>query len=251
MKELDIEKAEHQQARAAARAAADRPDLRRQLRPASSKDEEKKRVLAAIDEKIAGKQIVVTERQEPARAARSSTSSRRCARASRRARPPPRRAPRAAEPPVAEAEEAAARSARAPSVPRRPVAAEAGPAPPQRAQEVIDESGCRPTALRDIQSMLGLSAGVITGLIAAGFVTPEPRQAARIPLQLPGRGAAAHRLQPAGGADPAAQDPALAAAAQGDAAEELPLTGLRIAAVGNDIAVEEADANGRPNRASC
>ena len=33
-------------------------------------DEEKKRILAAIDEKIAGKQIVANEHAEPTRAAR-------------------------------------------------------------------------------------------------------------------------------------------------------------------------------------
>ena len=51
----------------------------------------------------------------------------------------------------------------------------------------------RPYTLRSIQEMLGLSRGVISGLIAAGFVTPTPRPAQRVPLHLPGRGAAAHR----------------------------------------------------------
>jgi DNA end-binding protein Ku len=66
MKDLDIEKAEIQ-----------KPELQLALQlidqisedsydPAEFEDEEKKRILAAIDDKIAGKQIVVTEGQEPA-----------------------------------------------------------------------------------------------------------------------------------------------------------------------------------------
>ncbi len=66
MKELDIEKAE-----------INKPELQLALQlidqisedsydPSEFEDEEKKRILAAIDDKIAGKQIVVTEGQEPA-----------------------------------------------------------------------------------------------------------------------------------------------------------------------------------------
>ena len=66
MKELDIERAE-----------INKPELQLALQlidqisedsydPAEFEDEEKKRILAAIDDKIAGKQIVVTEGQEPA-----------------------------------------------------------------------------------------------------------------------------------------------------------------------------------------
>jgi DNA end-binding protein Ku len=66
MKELDIEKAQ-----------INKPELQLALQlidqisedsydPAEYEDEEKKRILAAIDDKIAGKQIVVTEGQEPA-----------------------------------------------------------------------------------------------------------------------------------------------------------------------------------------
>jgi len=65
MKELDIERAEIQ-----------KPELQLALQlinqisadgyePAEYEDEEKKRVLAAIDEKIAGKQIVVSQEPEP------------------------------------------------------------------------------------------------------------------------------------------------------------------------------------------
>ena len=45
-----------------ARAAADRADRRRQLRPDAFVDEEKQRILAAVEQKIAGKQIVAIER---------------------------------------------------------------------------------------------------------------------------------------------------------------------------------------------
>ena len=66
MKELDIEKAEIQ-----------KPELQLALQlidqisadsydPGAYKDDEKQRILSAIDDKIAGKQVVVTEGQEPA-----------------------------------------------------------------------------------------------------------------------------------------------------------------------------------------
>ena len=66
MKELDIEKAEIQ-----------KPELQLALQlinqisadtydPSAYQDEEKKRILAAIDDKIAGKQVVATDGQEPA-----------------------------------------------------------------------------------------------------------------------------------------------------------------------------------------
>jgi hypothetical protein len=52
-----------------------------------------------------------------------------------------------------------------------------------------------PYTIRSIQEMLGLSRGVIAGMIAAGFVAPGRGPAQRIPLHLPGRGAAAHRRE--------------------------------------------------------
>ncbi len=66
MRDLDIEKAD-----------IAKPELQLALQlieqisedsydPAEFEDEEKKRILAAIDDKIAGKQVVVTEGQEPA-----------------------------------------------------------------------------------------------------------------------------------------------------------------------------------------
>ncbi len=66
--------------------------------------------------------------------------------------------------------------------------------------------------------MLGLSRGVITGLIASGFVAPSrgPRNEYRFTFQDVVLLRTARRA--AGGAHPAAQDPALAAQAEGDAA---------------------------------
>ena len=75
LKDLDIEQVDVSRRRAQAGAAADRPDLRRTAYdPTEFEDEEKKRILAAIDEKIAGKQIVaIGARPSRSRAARSST----------------------------------------------------------------------------------------------------------------------------------------------------------------------------------
>jgi tetratricopeptide (TPR) repeat protein len=95
--------------------------------------------------------------------------------------------------------------------------------------------------LSSIESMLGLSRSVITGLVAAGFVTPSrgKRREYRFSFQDVVLLRTAYSLQ-------AAQIPPrkilrslkqLKASLPG----ELPLTGLRIAAVGNDIAVREGD----------
>lgn len=93
--------------------------------------------------------------------------------------------------------------------------------------------------LRGIQSMLGLSRAVISGLVAAGFVTPSrgKRREYRFSFQDVVLLRTAHSLQ-------AAQIPPrkiLRSLKQLKATlpDELPLTGLRIAAVGNDIAVSE------------
>jgi len=89
--------------------------------------------------------------------------------------------------------------------------------------------------------MLGLSRAVITGLIAAGFVTPSrgKRREYRFSFQDVVLLRTAHRLQ-------AAQIPPRKILRslqrlKATLPSELPLTGLRIAAVGNDIAVREGD----------
>ncbi len=98
-----------------------------------------------------------------------------------------------------------------------------------------------PYTLRSIESMLGLSRAVITGLVNAGFVTPTrgKRREYRFSFQDVVLLRTAHALQ-------AAQVPArrivrslqrLRATLPG----ELPLTGLRITAVGGDVAVREGE----------
>ena len=132
MKELDIEKADIQ-----------KPELQLALQlidqisadsydPAAFEDEEKKRVLAAIDEKIQGKEIVVAERpDEPAggqiidltEALRASLTTRKPA-----AKAPAAKAP-AAEQPAAQTETAKERKgARRAAPAAEPAAAEPAPA---------------------------------------------------------------------------------------------------------------------------
>jgi DNA end-binding protein Ku len=121
MKELDIERAD-----------VAKPELQLALQlidqisadsydPASFKDEEKERILAAIDEKIAGKQIVMSEAPEPA-AGGQIIDLVDALRASLSAKKPAAKAPAAApvaapEPVVAEAKERkGAKRAAAPAV---------------------------------------------------------------------------------------------------------------------------------------
>jgi DNA end-binding protein Ku len=93
--------------------------------PAAFEDEEKKRILAAIDDKIAGKQVVVTEGQEPASAQVIDLVE--ALRASLAPRKAAAKAPAAA---VAEAEPKARKSAKRAA----PAAAAAKEAPPARAR---------------------------------------------------------------------------------------------------------------------
>ncbi|HUG26013.1 tetratricopeptide repeat protein [Piscinibacter sp.] len=98
-------------------------------------------------------------------------------------------------------------------------------------------------SLRELQSMLGISRAVISGLIASGFVTPSrgARREYRFTFQDVVLLRTAHGLQ-------AAQIPPrkivrslqrLRATLPG----ELPLTGLRITAVGSEVAVKEGAAH--------
>jgi tetratricopeptide (TPR) repeat protein len=95
--------------------------------------------------------------------------------------------------------------------------------------------------LSGIQSMLGLSRAVITGLINAGFVTPTrgKRREYRFSFQDVVLLRTAHGLQ-------AAQIPARRIVRslqrlKATLPSELPLTGLRITAVGGDVAVRDGD----------
>ena len=94
-------------------------------------------------------------------------------------------------------------------------------------------------SLRDIESMLGLSRAVITGLVAAGFVTPTrgKRREYRFSFQDIVLLRTAHSLQAA----QIAPSKILRSLKRLRARlpSELPLTGLRITAVGNEIAVKE------------
>lgn len=97
-------------------------------------------------------------------------------------------------------------------------------------------------SLRDIQSMLGISRAVLSGLIASGFVTPTrgKQREYRFTFQDVVLLRTAHSLQ-------AAQIPPRKIVRslkqlRGTLPSELPLTGLRITAVGNEIAVKEGNA---------
>jgi len=94
-------------------------------------------------------------------------------------------------------------------------------------------------SLRDIQSMLGVSRAVITGLVASGFVTPSrgERREYRFSFQDVVLLRTAHRLQAAH--IPPRKILRSLQRLKATLPEELPLTGLRITAVGNEIAVRE------------
>ena len=93
--------------------------------------------------------------------------------------------------------------------------------------------------LRGAQEKLGLSRAVLTGLISAGFVTPSKgsRQAYRFTFQDLALLRTAHTLQQSGIA-PRKILKALAKL-KAELPDELPLTGLRITAVGADVAVRD------------
>jgi tetratricopeptide (TPR) repeat protein len=95
--------------------------------------------------------------------------------------------------------------------------------------------------LRGIQSMLGLSRGVIAALVDAGFVTPTrgKRGELRFSFQDVVLLRTAHGLQQA--QIPPRKILRSLRRLKDTLPEELPLTGLRITAVGNDVAVKEGD----------
>lgn len=93
--------------------------------------------------------------------------------------------------------------------------------------------------LRSIQEMLGISRGVITGLIGAGFVSPTrgPRNEYRFTFQDVVLLRTAYGLQAA--RIPSRKILRSLQHLKSTLPAELPLTGLRITAVGNDVAVRE------------
>lgn len=95
--------------------------------------------------------------------------------------------------------------------------------------------------LSSIQSMLGLSRAVVTGLVAAGFVTPSrgPRREYRFSFQDVVLLRTAYSLQAA--RVPASRIVRALKKLKSSLPDELPLTGLRITAVGSDVAVREGE----------
>jgi DNA-binding transcriptional MerR regulator len=101
--------------------------------------------------------------------------------------------------------------------------------------------------LKRVQEMLGLSRTVVTGLVAAGFVTPErgPRNEQRFSFQDLLLLRTAHALQRAD-IPPRKILRALTKLSE-SLPNELPLTGLRITAVGAEVAVHDRDGRWNPD----
>ncbi len=96
-----------------------------------------------------------------------------------------------------------------------------------------------PYTIRALQDMLGLSRGVITGLIAAGFVAPNrgPRNEYRFSFREVVLLRTAVELQSA--QIPPRKILASLRKLRATLPAELPLSGLRITAVGNDVTVRD------------
>ena len=94
-------------------------------------------------------------------------------------------------------------------------------------------------SLKSVRDLLGLSAATVSRLVDAGFVTPSrgPRNEYRFSFQDVVLLRTAHRLQ-AAKIPPRKIVKALASLRQ-QLPEQLPLSGLRISAVGNEVAVHE------------
>lgn len=102
-------------------------------------------------------------------------------------------------------------------------------------------------SLKRVQEMLGLSRTVVTGLVAAGFVAPErgPRNEQRFSFQDLLLLRTAHALQRAD-IPPRKILRALTKLSK-TLPDELPLTGLRITAVGTEVAVHDRDGRWNPD----
>lgn len=95
--------------------------------------------------------------------------------------------------------------------------------------------------LRRVQAMLGLSRRIVAGLIAEGFVAPArgPRNAWRFTFQDLMLLRTAHTLRSSG--IPPRRILRSLARLKATLPKELPLTGLRITAIGADVAVRDRD----------
>jgi len=100
-----------------------------------------------------------------------------------------------------------------------------------------------PYTLRAIEEMLGLGRGVVASLIDAGFVSPTrgPRNEYRFSFQDVVLLRTAHDLRSAN--IPPRRMLRSLRQLKSRLPQELPLSGLRIQAIGNDVAVREGDAH--------
>jgi DNA-binding transcriptional MerR regulator len=103
-----------------------------------------------------------------------------------------------------------------------------------------------PYTLRQLQQMLGISQRVIAGLVREGFVTPArgPHNAYRFTFQDLVLMRTAHALQSAD--IPTARILRSLRRLRESLPAELPLSGLRITAVGDRVAVRDGDAHWEP-----
>ena len=104
---------------------------------------------------------------------------------------------------------------------------------------MTDPAGATTYTIRALQEMLGLSRGVISGLVASGFVTPGrgPRNEYRFTFQDVVLLRTAVELQAA--KIPPRKILSALKKLRATLPDELPLTGLRISAVGNDVTVRD------------
>ncbi len=109
------------------------------------------------------------------------------------------------------------------------------------APRIADDAAASYT-VRSLQTLLGLPRSVINALVSAGFVTPGrgPRRELRFTFQDVVLMRTAYGLQAA--SIPARKIVRALERLRERLPETLPLTGLRIAAVGNEVAVWERDA---------
>jgi predicted Zn-dependent protease len=102
-------------------------------------------------------------------------------------------------------------------------------------------------SLRDVVKLLGVSRSVVSGLVDAGFVTPDrgPRRELRFTFR------DLVVLRAAQGLSQARIPPARILRSlrrlRAKLPDEMPLAGLRIEAVGDDVVVSEGDAQWRPD----
>jgi tetratricopeptide (TPR) repeat protein len=95
----------------------------------------------------------------------------------------------------------------------------------------------REISMRELQSMLGVSRHVVTGLLSAGFVTPSrgPRKEYRFTFQDVVLVRTALQLRAA--RIPPRKITQALSRLKDELPDELPLSGIRVSAVGNDVAV--------------